>query len=34
MMALAIVYALPPVAIFCALNRYLAASLTLGGVKR
>jgi multiple sugar transport system permease protein len=34
MMALAILYALPPVVIFCALYRYLGASLTLGGVKR
>jgi multiple sugar transport system permease protein len=33
MMAIAIVYSLPPVAIFYALRRYMAAGLTLGGVK-
>jgi multiple sugar transport system permease protein len=33
MMALAIIYALPPVAIFCALRRYVAAGLTMGGAK-
>jgi multiple sugar transport system permease protein len=33
MMALAIVYALPPIAIFYALRRYIAAGLTMGGVK-
>jgi multiple sugar transport system permease protein len=34
MMALAIVYALPPIAVFFALRRYLAAGLSLGGVRR
>jgi multiple sugar transport system permease protein len=34
MMALAILYALPPIAIFYALRRYTAAGLMLGGVKR
>jgi multiple sugar transport system permease protein len=33
MMAAAIVYALPPVAIFYGLRRYMAAGLTLGSVK-
>jgi multiple sugar transport system permease protein len=33
MMALAIVYALPPVAIFYALRRYTSAGLTMGGVR-
>jgi multiple sugar transport system permease protein len=33
MMALAIVYALPPIAVFYALRRYLAAGLMMGGVK-
>ena len=33
MMALAIVYALPPIAIFYALRRYMAVGLTMGGVK-
>ncbi|HTZ37178.1 MAG TPA: carbohydrate ABC transporter permease [Stellaceae bacterium] len=33
MMALAIVYALPPIAIFYALRRYMTAGLTMGGVK-
>ena len=33
MMAAAIVYALPPVAIFYGLRRYMAAGLTLGGIK-
>jgi multiple sugar transport system permease protein len=33
MMAAAIVYALPPVAIFYALRRYLAAGLIMGGIK-
>jgi multiple sugar transport system permease protein len=33
MMATAMVYALPPVAIFYALRRYMVAGLTLGGVK-
>jgi multiple sugar transport system permease protein len=34
MMALAIVYALPPIAVFFALRRSLAAGLGLGGVRR
>jgi multiple sugar transport system permease protein len=34
MMAAAIIYSLPPVAIFFALRRYIAAGLTLGDVKR
>jgi multiple sugar transport system permease protein len=34
MMALAMVYALPPIAVFFALRRYLAAGLALGGVRR
>jgi multiple sugar transport system permease protein len=33
MMAIAIVYSLPPIAIFYALRRYMAAGLTRGGVK-
>ncbi|MGH7094119.1 MAG: carbohydrate ABC transporter permease [Stellaceae bacterium] len=33
MMAIAIVYAVPPIAIFYGLRRYIAAGLTLGGVK-
>ena len=33
MMALAMVYALPPIAIFYALRRYMAVGLTMGGVK-
>jgi multiple sugar transport system permease protein len=33
MMALAIIYALPPIAIFYALRRYMTAGLTMGGVK-
>jgi multiple sugar transport system permease protein len=33
MMAIAIVYSLPPIAIFYALRRYMAAGLTLGAVK-
>jgi multiple sugar transport system permease protein len=33
MMALAIVYSLPPIVIFYALRRYMAAGLTMGGVK-
>ncbi len=33
MMAAAILYALPPIAIFCALYRYVAAGLTIGGVR-
>jgi multiple sugar transport system permease protein len=34
MMALAIVYALPPIALFYALRRYLAAGLIMGSFKR
>jgi multiple sugar transport system permease protein len=33
MMAIAIVYSLPPIVIFYALRRYMAAGLTMGGVK-
>jgi multiple sugar transport system permease protein len=33
MMAIAILYALPPIAIFYALRRYMAAGLSMGGVK-
>ena len=33
MMAMAIIYALPPVAIFYGLSRYMATGLTTGGVK-
>jgi multiple sugar transport system permease protein len=33
MMALAIVYSLPPIVIFYALRRYMTAGLTMGGVK-
>jgi multiple sugar transport system permease protein len=33
MMAAAIIYALPPIVIFYALRRYLAAGLTMGGLK-
>ena len=33
MMALAIIYSLPPIAIFYALRRYMAAGLTMGAVK-
>ena len=33
MMATAIVYALPPIAIFYALRRYMVAGLTMGGIK-
>jgi multiple sugar transport system permease protein len=33
MMAAAIVYALPPIAIFYGLGRYMASGLTMGGVK-
>jgi multiple sugar transport system permease protein len=33
MMATAILYALPPIAIFYALRRYMAAGLSMGGVK-
>jgi len=34
MMALAIMYALPPIAVFYALRGYLASGLAIGGVKR
>lgn len=34
MMATAVVYSLPPIAIFYALHRYLAAGLAIGGAKR
>ena len=33
MMAAAIIYALPPIVIFYTLRRYLAAGLTMGGLK-
>ena len=33
MMALAIIYSLPPIAVFYALRRYMAAGLTMGAVK-
>jgi ABC-type glycerol-3-phosphate transport system permease component len=33
MMAIAILYSLPPVAIFYALGRYMAAGLTAGSIK-
>ena len=33
MMAIAIVYSLPPIAIYFALRRYMVAGLTMGGVK-
>jgi multiple sugar transport system permease protein len=33
MMALAIIYSLPPIAVFYALRRYIAAGLTMGAVK-
>jgi multiple sugar transport system permease protein len=33
MMAIAIFYSLPPIAIFFALRRFMVAGLTLGGVK-
>lgn len=33
MMAIAIIYSVPPIAIFYGLRRYIAAGLTLGGVK-
>jgi ABC-type glycerol-3-phosphate transport system permease component len=32
-MAAAVVYCLPPIAIFYALRRYIASGLTLGAVK-
>lgn len=33
MMATALIYALPPIAIFHAVRRYIVAGLTMGGVK-
>ena len=33
MMALAVIYSIPPIAIFYALRRFMAAGLTVGGVK-
>jgi multiple sugar transport system permease protein len=33
MMAIALVYSLPPIAIYYALRRYMVAGLTMGGVK-
>jgi multiple sugar transport system permease protein len=33
MMAAAIIYSLPPIVIFFALRRYMAAGLTMGGLK-
>jgi multiple sugar transport system permease protein len=33
MMALAIIYSLPPIAVFYALRRYMAVGLTVGAVK-
>ncbi len=33
MMAMSVVYSIPPIAIFYALRRYMASGLTLGGVK-
>jgi ABC-type glycerol-3-phosphate transport system permease component len=33
MMAAAIIYSLPPIAVFFALRRYMAAGLTMGGIK-
>jgi multiple sugar transport system permease protein len=33
MMATALVYSLPPLAIYFALRRFMVAGLTLGGVK-
>lgn len=33
MMAMALVYSIPPIAIFYALRRYMASGLTMGGVK-
>jgi multiple sugar transport system permease protein len=33
MMAIAIIYSLPPVAVYFALRRFMVAGLTLGGVK-
>ena len=33
MMAIAIIYSLPPIAIYFALRRFMVAGLTMGGVK-
>jgi multiple sugar transport system permease protein len=33
MMAMAVIYSLPPIAVFYALRRFMAAGLTLGAVK-
>jgi multiple sugar transport system permease protein len=33
MMATAVIYALPPVAVYYAFRRYMASGLTMGGVK-
>ena len=33
LMSLAIVYSLPPIAVYYALRRYMVAGLTMGGVK-
>jgi multiple sugar transport system permease protein len=33
MMAIAIIYSLPPIAIYFALRRYMVGGLTAGGVK-
>jgi multiple sugar transport system permease protein len=33
MMAIAILYSLPPITIFYALRRYMAAGFTAGGIK-
>ena len=33
MMSVAIVYSLPPIAVYYALRRYMVAGLTMGGVK-
>jgi multiple sugar transport system permease protein len=33
MMAAAIIYSLPPIAMFFALRRYMASGLTMGGIK-
>jgi ABC-type glycerol-3-phosphate transport system permease component len=33
MMAAAMLYALPPIAVFYAVRRYMAAGLTAGGLK-
>ena len=33
MMAIAMIYSLPPIAIYFALRRFMVAGLTMGGVK-